>query len=226
MPKLSTAILAPVLTLCLLTGAWANRVLSRPSIADSEPYHARVKEQTEALPMYIGTWLATEAPVPPSAVQLLRPNAIVSRRYQDALSGSQVMFLLVHCKDARDLLGHWPPVCYVGQGWTRQSAVPRDWQVDQLTVAGMQYEFTASRAGRAPHLAVDNFFILPGGKICRSMDEVDTIARDPRRKRFGAAQVQVVSDGTLSERERADALALLVRAAQPVIDAIGQGVKE
>jgi hypothetical protein len=215
-----------MVALGLLGGVWAERTLWRPSATESEAYHQLIRQEAESLPIHIGTWLGAETPVPPSAVKLLRPNVIISRGYQDVLSGRRVAVLLVHCKDARDLLGHWPPVCYVGQGWTLVSSAPQDWESEGLRVAGMRHEFASHRAGRPSRLSVDNFFILPGGRTCRDMDEVDAIARDPRRKLLGAAQVQVVSDGALGGQERDEVLAMFIGAARPVIDAIGQGVSE
>ena len=58
-------------------------------------------------------------------------------------------FLLVQCRDARDLQGHWPPVCYRGQGWVQSAALPRSWEVQDLQVEGMQYDFLCDRLDRS-----------------------------------------------------------------------------
>ena len=54
--------------------------------------------------------------VPPEAQELLRPNAIFSRRFQRP-GEIGVHVLVVHCSDARDMIGHYPPICYPSSGW-------------------------------------------------------------------------------------------------------------
>jgi hypothetical protein len=90
----------------------------------------------------------------------------------------------------------------------------------------MQYEFASSKPGRLSHLVVDDFFVLPDGRMERDMSEVDAVARNPRKKFYGAAQIQIVSDGTLAEQEHEEVLAMFVRAARPMIDAVREGVAQ
>ena len=156
---------------------------------------------------------------------MLKPNVIVSRRYQDTRTSRQVSVLLVQCSDARDILGHYPPVCYVAQGWTLGSSQAADWQVDDLRIAGTAYMFTATRRALPAAQHVYNFILLSDGRVCRGMNEVDDVARDARKKFFGASQVQVIFDDTISQRERDEIFTSVVRAYRPLLDTIRSGAR-
>src|SRR5688572_23609198 len=116
-------------TLLLLGGIALDQALFRVPAANAAPYHALVQAAAAKIPFHIDTWFGTDIPVPPAATKLLKPNVIVSRRYAEMLTGRRVDFLLVQCTDARDIVGHYPPICYVTHGWTQESAEPRDWEV-------------------------------------------------------------------------------------------------
>src|SRR5688572_8658902 len=108
---------ATVLVLLALLG---DRALLRMAPAETEPYHAAVRAAVAAIPQVSGNWVGKDVPVPDAAVQMLHPNVIFSRRYQNLSTNETVAVLLVHVRDARDVLGHYPPVCYPGQGWMTQ----------------------------------------------------------------------------------------------------------
>src|SRR2546423_7112207 len=137
--------IAVLLSMALLSGMTLEAFsLRRPE--DAEPYHARVRKAAEDLPIRIGEWAVLnpndKGDVPKEAVTLLRPNVIFCRKYTNMSSGRTVTFLLVQCGDARDLVGHYPPVCYGNQGWTLRQKVARDWEIDgDLKIFGMEYEF-------------------------------------------------------------------------------------
>jgi hypothetical protein len=158
--------------------------------------------------------------VPAAAFSLLQPNLVLARRYRDINTGHSVTLLLVQCMDARDIIGHYPPVCYPGQGWSELESIPRNWAVEDLSITGTQYRFSTSRPGRAATIVVDNFMVLPGGGFCRDMEGVHLAARDRRKRQWGVAQVQLVSDGGMSTAQRQEAFARLVGAARPLIDQI------
>jgi hypothetical protein len=223
MRVLSSHYLAPMLTAVLLGGVAVDRALFHTAPADTEVYHARIREAAENLPTRVGPWVATEVPVPPGAIRILHPNVIVSRRFHDVQTGRQASFLIVQCRDARDLLGHYPPVCYRGQGWRLDEGQEKDWQIDGWTIEGMQYEFSSSRLDGDMFLLVDNFMVLSDGSTCRDMDGVTDAARDHRRKFYGAAQVQLLTDYSFTPAEREDLFRRLVRAHLPLLDAIREG---
>src|ERR1044071_5301891 len=181
--------LALMLSSALLLGMTLEAMsLRRPE--DAEPYHAKVRQAAENLPSRIGDWIVQQtdkADIPKEAVTLLRPNVIFYRKYRNVASGREVTFLLVQCGDARDLVGHYPPVCYVNQGWTLRQKVTQDWTLDDgMKLYGMEYEFDrmafkpAEGLGAYPTtIRVANFMILPdGNQIVRDMDAVRQAASD------------------------------------------------
>lgn len=212
-----------IVAACLLAATWVCQRAVQAHVPAPEPYHARIRQAAAEVPMVSGSWLASEAPVPPSAVAMLKPNMILSRSYVDTVSGRRAALLLVQCRDVRDLLGHWPPVCYSGQGWVKDSALQRQWQVDDLQITGMQYEFSSYTPGRSSHLSVDDFFILPDGRFCPSMDDIGRHARARQQRVLGAAQVQIVTDGSFTLEQRNELVGVFVRACRPAIDAIRDG---
>lgn len=171
-----------------------------------------------SFPYSVGEWLGSDAPTTPAAMELLRPAVVVSRGYESLRTGEQASLLFVCCTDARDLLGHHPPVCYPAQGKTLVSAQRRDWDVAGRRVEGMRYRFSGIRRDGPEEFVVDSFVVLPGGRIGRDMAAIEALARDRRQRRSGAATVQVVTDGALSDARRDEALRTLLAPALPLFE--------
>src|SRR5215212_3483805 len=121
-----------ILTVALLLGLTAE-TLSRPRPGDAEPFHAHAFAATSAMATPDG-WTFTDLKIPDGAVALLKPNARICRQYFTPIRPFQ--FLLIQCRDARDMGGHYPPVCYPASGWVavrdeqgKPLAKPMTWQV-------------------------------------------------------------------------------------------------
>jgi hypothetical protein len=189
----------------------------------AEGYFKRVVAATVATPTSFGSWVSMDAPVPPAAITMLRPNVTVSRRYTNLQTGQQATFLLVQCADARDLMGHFPPVCYAAHGFREVAADAKDWSVEGLAIQGTVYTFSSTRPEDLSSMIIYDFMILPDGRTCRDMEGVNATARDPRKRQLGAAQLQVLVSPTMPEDQR-DALFLtLVQVHRRTIDAILAG---
>ena len=193
---------------------------------DARPYHLQVQQAVNDVPYVVGDWIGQDVPVPTSAVQMLRANVVLSRRYRNVSTGSQVVLVLVQCSDARDLLGHYPPVCYPSHGWTTESTTDRQWVVGTETISGVEYHFSREELQRVEPLVVQNFMVLPGGGTSRGMAAVNQLAQDQQRKFYGAAQVQLVCSGDMSANERDRAFETLVAAAFPATSVIQFAVPE
>lgn len=178
------------------------------------------------LPLRVGEWTGESVAVPPAAVRLLRPTAIVSRAYRDTTTGETANLLFVHCADARDLLGHYPPVCYRARGHTLVSSTARDWAVSGVTLHGMRYRFAVDGAFARSEMVVDNFMVLPDGQVGRDMESVDRVARDPALRRLGVAEVQVVTNGEMSDERRDEVLRLLTQRMMPLLQVCSSGASE
>jgi hypothetical protein len=213
-------------TAMVLLALLADRTLLRMAPAETDAYHASVRDAIATLPTVTGSWVGVDTPVPEAAVRMLHPNIILSRRYQNLSTNETVTLLIVHVRDARDVLGHYPPVCYPGQGWKTQQATPVDWNVANLTIRGTEYEFGRDRLEGASRLYVDNFLILAGGETCRDMDGVELAAQDRSRKFYGAGQVQLVHDGRTTPQRRREISEEFLQSTEPALRAIvGDGEK-
>jgi hypothetical protein len=210
------------LSVALLAGAGADR-LSLVSPIDPSPYHARLREIRQSTPIAFGHWVGQDLEEPVEAAEQLHPNVFISRRYHNTVDRRYVDLLLVQCWDVRDLVPHFPPVCYPGRGLSETSSQTMDWKVGDLTVHLTEYEFEAINFETDKLTIVENFMILPDGRTCRDMTEVrKDIALNTRF--FGAAQVQLVFQSDVPAEEREKICRAFIQAYQPLIDAIRSGV--
>lgn len=229
-------LVTPAISLLLLCGV-AVETFSRPRPGDTEPYHARIRQMASRIPLNIGPWSGRDIPPRQEAITLLKPNVIMERVFTD-MRNRQIYVLLVHCKDARDIDGHYPPICYPANGRPERSEARRadTWIVAGQNIPGTYYEFKAGQFTAGANKAdseVYNFIVLPGriengqtapGQIVRDMGPVKKQAWDYLRRFYGAAQFQVVfSDPTINESEQLSIFQQIVRAYMPVIEAIRIG---
>jgi hypothetical protein len=212
---LNSAIIAPALCLALLA-ALAAEAHTRVQPGDAEPFHARARAAIGSIPpeMDNGNWVSEDVPEPPSATALLRPNAILSRHYLKRLSDGRTLsvgVLIVQCKDARDMQGHYPPRCYPANGATLVEQLPRTWLIGGVTISGMEYYFTQLTQGRNEDLRVYNFFVIPRIPgladhgvygIYPDIEAVYKSGEDYQRRYYGAAQFQFVFPNELSQSVR------------------------
>lgn len=199
----------------------AAGTLTRPKPGDAEPYHARVRAAVDEIPRQIEGWVGVDAKVPEAAQKLLKPNAIRSRTYRDLDTGHAATFVIVHTKDARDMLGHYPPNCYPRSGWTLEDARRRTWEVHGVRLEGMEYRFSVTRPGEfSERVVVDNLLILPGGEFATDMDEVIDLASDYTRHFFGAGQIQLLTNAALSDERRDEIFQTILGANLPLIEAL------
>jgi hypothetical protein len=215
------SILATVIVLGWLA---VDKTLLRPAPAVADEYHAGVRAASEQLPRYFESWLGEDIPVPVAAAKLLRPNVIVSRRFSNIVTGESVSYLFVQVRDARDTIGHYPPVCYPGQGWTMEEARRTEWEAGERgAVSGMSYRFSQEGLEGGLQIVVDNFLVLPDGTTCRDMDGVESVAQDRLRKLFGTAQVQLIYSAAMPEERRKQITQEFIRYSRDLIDAASSG---
>lgn len=212
--------LGPALVCLALLAAIAGLTATRPRAADAAPYHQAVADAAADTPMQIGDWLGHDEPVPASAQDLLQPNAIISRRFTNQATGETATFLLVHCKDTRDMAGHYPPNCYPGSGYEPETQRPYDLTIDSVRLNGRAYTFTYGPIGREKRIHVANVLLLPDGRTEPRMTQLRRAAADYRLRPFGAGQVQVVTDDTLTPQRRDEVVRQLIAANLEPIRAI------
>jgi hypothetical protein len=234
--KFASTLLPPILSIALLGGIVAE-TRSHIQPRDIEPYHAKAKEAIDGVPYVIGTWTGKDQPIPMAAQKLLRPNAILSRVYVDSATNSPYQIraasmLIVQCRDSRDMVGHYPPICYRAQGMTQDEKYcgPRDWTVNGKVIPGYEYQFTEVFQGQTTQTIVYNFLIVPGRGIVRDMKGVERAAEDYQQRYYGAAQFQVVFQGLASAEpsrdQRDEIFATLMGPNLKLIETLTSGVLE
>lgn len=197
---------APVasIALVLLLPVWLRHDPSAAEVYGPDPQV--VAEASERTPYSIGRWVGQDADVPESAVRMLRPNVLLGRRFVDLDSGMSISFFLVHCGDARDMLGHYPPVCYPNAGWVlnepEQSNKKKgssdstliELKVNGTTVRARSYEFSRIQDwSTQANMRVFNFFILPDGSTADDIRAVHDRTNWLGASIQGVAQVQLVT---------------------------------
>lgn len=212
-----------VMTLLLLAGLGVQR-MSLPQPKDAEPYHQAIQEVLAAIPEPEGGWTSADIPLPPAAVSMLRPNVTLSKRYIHEDRGLSVQFILIHCGDARDMAGHYPPICYPNSGWTLKGRTETDWGEGDQALHGVEYRFEQVHMGRTRRLIVANVILLPDGTFATDMESMKALETDYRHRFFGAAQMQFIFDHEVAEDERRSVIAELIARYDPVIRTIRSGV--
>lgn len=213
----------PALAALVLLIGVTLETLARPRAADAEPFHRHILEESKRMPMTIGPWRGQDLPVPPAAVTLLKPNVLIQRRFVNSETGRSAEFLLVQCRDARDMAGHYPPVCYPAHGYESLGGTPREWQVNGKTLPGMEYQYRRMVEGQTFTRMVNNLMILPDGRYVRDMREIRQAAADYLRQFYGATQVQVVLDAEIPAEERHEIVRTMLEAHAFMLDAVSAG---
>jgi hypothetical protein len=213
-----------IVSVLLLAGAAAER-LSLPVREDEKTaaYHEHVRKVAETAPTRIGDWISRDVPVPTEAVDLLKPNVLISREYTHLISGERVSLLLVQGSDLRELIAHYPPVCYPGRGLRMAEANVHRWDAAGMPVEGTEYEFESNTFQRATRLVVCNFMVMPDGRILRDWDGAEQEVGMNYRY-YGAAQMQLVFSGGTARSRRDAIIGEILGAYRPLIDAVGAGV--
>ncbi len=210
--KLAKARYIPAyLTVALLLGLTAE-TLSRPQPEDAKPFHAHLQAMKQTFSDPEG-WICPDPDhkLPDGAVALLKPNLTICRTYLKP----RFQFLLVQCRDARDMGGHYPPICYPANGCVvvgdKEGRV-MNWTIEGKTFVGKEYEFSHLEEGQTRTQIIDNLLILPRRQDCYVQDIkwVRGFAADYTQRFYGAAQIQFVFDGTVPENERRDIMTQLI----------------
>ncbi len=226
-PKRGLSTLAPVATAALLIGLMASGGVEAISTDQTEAYHAEVRQLVDDIPYRIGPWIGTDVEAPPPAVKLLKPNALLQRRFVDPATGRTFSLLVVHCGDVGDMEGHWPPICYPAHGWVKNSEKETALQVGDALVPASEYHFRRVVDGFEQQMNVIGFFVVPNGsaEIVSNYEGLKAAGRRRSRAGLGAAQIQLVGGSDLSAAERREIVQEFVQAMEPLIREIAGGVR-
>lgn len=214
-----------VLLLGMLLWGWAAPFRSGPAV---ETYFADVAQSIDDIPHQIGPWLGVDIPATPAAVELLKPNKLVQRRYKNTESGDWFELLFVHCGDVRDMIGHYPPVCYPAHGWTLDSKERIQVETEAVNTAASSYRLTRDEGLSKTSIRIINFFALPASKQPSFGPELDLIQQAGRyreRARLGAGQVQVITPDTMPDEQRREIVRIAMTLTEDVLRDIERGLQ-
>lgn len=180
-------------------------------------------------PYRIGDWVGEDIPVPTAAIEILRPNAILSRKFGRLDGGEPADLIIVHCSDARDMQGHYPPNCYPANGWNELDT--NDRQDYELSIDGKDiqirvYHFKMIDGwGSERNTRVINFFILPNGEFTCEISAIGSIVSRLSLSVQGVAQVQIVTSGDIPLDKSIKAAEELLSGLSSVMTILSQGRK-
>ena len=197
----------------------------RPS--GTNDYRARVRAALDAIPYKIGPAVGVDSEPTAAAVKLLSPNKIIERRYVDPGTGGSFTLLIVHCGDVRDMIGHYPPICYPAHGWKSAAAAPVDIELNGERARAFNYDFSRHDELFERRMSVLNFFVIPeqGATIFDDMKAVERASRSSEVGGLGVAQVQIVMGEDTNLQWREMVVRETLHAITPAVKAIAQGIK-
>lgn len=215
--------IAPLLTLGLLVAIGVRGRITPERNPNAAAYFESVKLAVESLPLQVGSYTGRDTPVQPAAQELLKPNVVMQRRYTDPVGGGYVDVLIVHCGDVRDMIGHFPPVCYPANGWlASKPQLPQPITVGPHEATAMSYRYERQYEGRTSSMTILNFFISPNSDapISRDLSDVERAAGSVELAGLGAAQVQILTPAGMQNEDRLRIESMFVEALEPVVRAI------
>lgn len=188
----------------------------------------QVQHAVNNIPYRLGDWVGEDMEIPVSAVELLHPNAILSRRFSRLIEGTSLHMLIVHCSDARDMQGHYPPICYPANGWIRaEDGSPGDTATAEIageTLSMRIYNFRRlDEWGGERALRVFNFFLLPSGETTIDLRVVSRLVERSAFSVQGVAQVQLVMTGEMDFEKARQAAEDILNQTMPFLDQLGSG---
>lgn len=218
--------LAPVATAALLIALMLSGGVEAITTEQTEVYHEDVRELVDQIPYRIGPWIGADVEAPPPAVKLLKPNALLQRRFVDPSTGRSFSLLVVHCGDVGDMEGHWPPICYPAHGWVIQDERETAISISDSQIPAREYHFRRVVDGFEQQMNVIGFFVVPNGsaEIVSSYEALKAAARRRSLAGLGAAQIQLVGGSDLDAAERRQIAQEFVQAIEPLIRVIAGGV--
>src|SRR4051812_2381370 len=219
---------APFMCAAILAGLLAMGGISAGRPYGTTEYRARCKAAIEAIPRKIGPAVGVDAPPTPAAQKLLSPNKILERRYFDPVTGAGFSLLIVHCGDVRDMIGHFPPVCYPAHGWKARDASRQELEVNGEHADAVRYDFSRTDDVLERRMSVFNFFVIPeeGATLFRDMDSVERASRSSETGGLGVAQVQIVIPEESGQQWQQTVVRETLAAISPALKTIAQGVKK
>ncbi|MEM7624093.1 MAG: exosortase-associated EpsI family protein [Planctomycetota bacterium] len=207
--------LTPALTAIVLLGLVCIRWVQAPA-ADADTTRSAMTDALEAVPYAAEEWIGVDSAAPAYAMRILKPDGSVHRWFRDASTDRRVLLQAVYCSRSRDLIGHAPPVCYGGQGWTHlrrdELAYDQDRSLSMPEPAGQIAvdHFSRQSVDGIEHIAVYSTSILPMQGLVNEPKAFQRSAIVWSRSDNGGLMIQMLVpyrvDNAAEERGRLDRL--------------------
>jgi hypothetical protein len=220
------AMLPIVATVAALVILRAAVPLSVPAGPEVEAARTAIREAMDRAPYLVaGRLVAQDQDLPTEAMKLLKPNAVISRNYSDIARGLSYGFVMTHAVDLNDMVGHYPPICYPGAGWTREDGGGiHELDLGFDTVRVREYRFVRrSESGADIGVRVLNGFILPDGSTTTEMSDLRARAGRRALAAAGAAQLQMIVPAAYDEQQALDVMAAIIRSTEEAVRLMGLG---
>jgi hypothetical protein len=210
-----------IAALGVLAMAVSQKLSARPTV-DPSPYHARIQLAASHPLSNSSAWQMEEIP-DEGLKDAFRANVLLKRSFQHRVTGESVSFSLIQCPDVRDLVRHYPSICYPARAMVETMRRPLEWTIDGLPMHATEYLFESNDFRQANTTNVYHFILLPNGSI--TGDPGVMKKQVPLQNRFyGAAQVQIVFTGTaIEESRRMEIVNEIIRMHRPIFDSILAG---
>ena len=214
----------PTLAILLTMAAMGFEPPGRARV--DQAYFDGVSDAIAAIPYRIGSWIGADVEAQEPAVRLLRPNKLMQRRFLKTDGSSAFSLLFVHCSDARDMQGHYPPVCYPAHGWVINRAERAEFALGTDRVPSTVYHLSALRQGDERTMTILNFFAVPSEQdsLAADMAAVNRASATSARSGLGAAQIQLIVTGHVSVEEMTELAEEVGAAIEPPIRKVIHGV--
>lgn len=218
------SVFAPLVTICALVAL--SRVLPARAEIDDRAIErqAEVAQTMASVPFLIGGWIGADAPIPPEAQKLLRPNAMLSRTYSQ-INRPSVHLVVVHCSDARDMIGHYPPICYPSSGWVDMPVLDNAYSgisVASTELPVRQYLYRRmGENGTEARIRIFSAFILPDGTVTRDIDDINEQSERLAVSIQGVAQLQLITDASTDYAAAATAAGELLSGMPELLTSLG-----
>jgi exosortase len=189
-----------------------------PPAPDVEARYRTIRDEVLALPARLGPWRGEDVEVPLAEQRILKPNAMLSRSLSMLGGDERAHLLLIHCRDVRDMLGHWPASCYVSAGWKPEKDAGRTLDVPHagLELEALRHRFSRVRGEElVERTEVWSAFLAPGEPPTGSLEDLAGRAGGRMRSRQGIAQVQICFPGFMKDEEADRAVRSILKALPP-----------
>ena len=193
-PAIGIAVLAVASSIFGVSGAV-------PSDAAITRRQAEIENAFSRIPLQLlsdSTWIRRkEVPIPTGQLAILGETAHVSLEYQRLGSSPPVLatLFMVHCRDARSMSGHHPPVCYPASGWIQDGEPIEDTVVLSSGIELLLSGFTFHRGSSGRSLTVVNGFLIPGHGPARFAEDAKESVATLSKAVLGISQFQVLFSG-------------------------------